>query len=220
MMEKKYSFFNVALRDGHVMSTPVYEPALEFVPSLLYEVISINPEFCWIEFVFRERDMMLHLLRVKRDLHDFVGYAETQRRTSNGELVDRRERDTEWYRTAPKRIKKIDEMRSGTTVLLGIQGMWASRTPSSDLSRLSSLFSSSRDEIDALRIRSCDTRMLRELVKRRIVIEELPEYFRKYNTVSREEPPTLVLTQKEIPYYIHLPVENDEKLSKYLEHGA
>ena len=223
MMEQKYTFFNAALRDGHVMSTPIYEPLLEFIPSLVYEIQSIDPEFCWIQFVFREYNQMMdHLLQVKGDLHDFMVYAETKDTNDRGEKVDRRELYTEWYRTAKKRIDKIDKMRSSTLSLLGIQGMWASSS-SKDLSKLSPFFSGCRDEIDTLRLSECkDVWMLRELVNRRIVIDELPGYFTNYGNAAREEVPTLVMTQKEIPYYIHLPTEKVDaaKLSESIASGA
>ena len=223
-IEQKYTFFNAALRDGHVMSTPVYEPPLEFVPSLVHEIRNINPEFCWIQFVFSEYDqMMSELLRVKRDLHDHMAYAESSREKLNGEKVERSELYREWYRTAKKKIDKIDKMRSSTASVLGIQGMWATSSSTKNLSKLSSLFSACTDDIDSLRLFEYkDARMLSALVNRSIVIDELPEYFRNYSKVTREEPPTLVLTQKEIPYYIHLPVEKTsiEELSESLASGA
>lgn len=220
-IQEKYTFFNAALRDGHVMSTPVYEPALEFMPSLIHDIRNIRPEFCWIQFVFKEEDrLMRHELNVKKALQEHIRYAESGK-MRHGERIERDELNMEWYRTARKRSDKIDKMISSTVCVLGIQGLWASS--SKPVSKLSPIFRACKDDIDTLRLFEFkDSRMLSELVARRIVIDALPQYFRKYSTVTRDESPTLVLTQKEIPYYIHLPSEKTtiEQLSDYFASGA
>jgi hypothetical protein len=49
-------FFTVELKDGHVMSTPRYEPAGEFIGSLIHEIEYKKPEFAWFQLVFQSAD--------------------------------------------------------------------------------------------------------------------------------------------------------------------
>ncbi len=70
-------FFTAELRNGHVMSTPRYEPAQEFVGSLVREISSRKPEFAWVQFVFRNFDYHPQLMSLKDGLSYYKRYADT-----------------------------------------------------------------------------------------------------------------------------------------------
>ena len=199
-------FFTVELRNGHVMSTPKYEPAQEFVGSLIHEVSLKEPEFAWVQFAFRNLDYHPQLVSLKADLSYYKKYADTPETKTDGEggeyTVERKERGTEWYRSIQEKVKKIDAVKPQPTISMAIRGMWVG-----DVDTLSGLgvFSNCSDEIDRLAVVPLrDPRMLAWLVKRRVLADPA-EYIWHYGTKARKASPELMLTTDELPYYIHIP---------------
>jgi len=199
-------FFTVELRNGHVMSTPKYEPAQEFVGSLIHEVSLKGPEFAWVQFVFRNLDYHAQLVGLKADLSYYRKYADTPETKTDGEgkeyTVERKERGTEWYRSIQEKVKKIDAVKSQPTISMAIRGMWIG-----DVDTLSDLgaFSNCSDETDRLAVVPLrDPRMLAWLVRRRVLADPA-EYLRHYGTKARKASPELMLTTDELPYYTHIP---------------
>ena len=86
-------------------------------------------------------------------------------------------------------------------VLLAIQGLWVG-----DPRTLSTLpFKDCHDEFDRLGVFVYrNPWMLAELVERSMVVEVSP-YIMSYAS-SRLEPPSFLITQEEVPYYLHLPI--------------
>jgi hypothetical protein len=119
----------------------------------------------------------------------------------SGSEHDRKELHRDWYVRSGERMKKIDAIVNMPHVLLAIQGMWVG-----DLQQLSLLpFKDCYDEHDRLGVFVYrNPRMLVELVERRMV-EDISSYFMSY-AGSRLEPPSFLITQEEVPYYLHLPV--------------
>jgi len=197
-------FFNVALKNGHIMSRPRYEPEQEFIDNLIHELEQKDPDFAWIQFIFQQVDYSRQLLMLKDELLSYKRFAETPEVNGKGETRRRKELDSEWYRTVELRCKKIDELMSSHQVLLGIQGMWVEKSEEAIHGISGSLrsvpielstFQSCRDELDSLAVFTYrDPRVLLELVRRRFVTD-ISWYFRKYSG-SRMEPPTLILAQK------------------------
>ncbi len=146
-------FFTVELRNGHVMSTPKYEPAQEFVGSLIHEVSLKGPEFAWIQFVFRNLDYHPQLVSLKAELSYYKKYADTPETKTDGEgrdyTVERKEKGTEWYRSIQEKVKKIDAVESRPTISMAIRGMWVG-----DVDALGGLsaFSNCSDELDRLAV--------------------------------------------------------------------
>lgn len=199
-------FFTVELRNGHVMSTPKYEPAQEFMGSLIHEVSLKGPEFAWVQFVFRNLDYHPQLVSLKAELSYYKKYADTPETKTDGEgieyTVERKEKDSEWYRSIQEKVKKIDAVKSQPTISMAIRGMWVG-----DVDTLSSLgaFSNCSDEIDRLAVVPLrDPRMLAWLVKRRVLADPA-EYLWHYGTKARKASPELMLTTDELPYFIHIP---------------
>jgi len=199
-------FFTVELRNGHVMSTPRYEPAQELVGSLIREISSKKPEFAWVQFVFRNLDYHPQLMSLKADLSYFKRYADTPETKTDSEgreyTVERKEKGTEWYRTVQEKVKKIDAIKSQPALSMAIRGMWVG-----ELDALVGLgaFSNCSDEIDRLAVLPLhDPRMLDWLVKRRMLADPT-EYLWHYGTVARKASPELMLTTDDLPYYVHLP---------------
>src|SRR2546422_3270680 len=63
--------------------------------------------------------------------------------------------------------------------------------------------------------------MLAELVERRMVVEVSP-YIMSYAS-SRLEPPSFLITQEEVPYYLHLPIAKQTDFLKsvsWKQHSA
>jgi hypothetical protein len=200
-------FFTVELRNGHVMSTPKYEPAQEFVGSLIHEVSLKGPEFAWVQFAFRNLDYHSQLVSLKAELSYYKKYADTPETKTDGEgreyTVERKEKGTEWYRSIQEKVKKIDAVKSQPTISMAIRGIWVG----DDVDALSSLgvFSNCSDEMDRLAVVPLrDPRMLAWLVKRR-VLSDPAEYIWHYGTKARKASPELMLTTDELPYYIHIP---------------
>jgi hypothetical protein len=209
-------FFNVALKNGHIMSRPRYEPEQEFIGNLIHELEQRDPDFAWIQFIFQQVDYSRQLMMLKNELLSYKRFAETPEVNEKREPRRRKELDSEWYRTVELRCKKIDELMSSHQVLLGIQGMWVKKSEevlqviSGSLRGAPielSTFQSCRDELDSLAIFTYrDPRVLLELVRRRFVTD-INWYFRKYSG-SRMEPPTLILAAEDLGNYVHLPVGN------------
>jgi hypothetical protein len=219
-------FFNVALKNGHLMSRPRYEPEQEFIGNLIHELEQRDPDFAWIQFIFQQVDYSRQLMMLKEDLLSFKRFAETPEIRGQAEPMKRRkELDSEWYRTVELRCRKIDELISSRQVLLGIQGMWIEKSEDAIQSipqyhrgapaELGS-FQSCRDELDSLAAFIYrDPKILLELVRRRFVTD-INCYFRKYSG-SRMEPPSLILASEDLGNYIHLPVGSiNEHLSSLL----
>ena len=154
-------FFNVALKNGHIMSRLRYEPEQEFIDNLIHELEQKDPDFAWIQFIFQQVDYSRQLLMLKDELLSYKRFAETPEVNGKGETRRRKELDSEWYRTVELRCKKIDELMSSHQVLLGIQGMWVEKSEEAIHGISGSLrsvpieistFQSCRDEIDSLAI--------------------------------------------------------------------
>lgn len=209
-------FFNVALKNGHIMSRPRYEPEQEFIDNLIHELEQKDPDFAWIQFIFQQVDYSRQLLMLKDELLSYKRFAETPEVNGKGETRRRKELDSEWYRTVELRCKKIDELMSSHQVLLGIQGMWVEKReeaihgisgPLRSVPIELSTFQSCRDELDSLAVFTYrDPRVLLELVRRRFVTD-ISWYFRKYSG-SRMEPPSLILAAEDLGNYVHLPLGN------------
>jgi len=209
-------FFNVALKNGHIMSRPRYEPEQEFIGNLVHELEQRDPDFAWIQFIFQQVDYSRQLVMLKNELLSYKRFAETPEVNGKGEPRRRKELDSEWYRTVELRCKKIDELISSHQVLLGIQGMWVEKGEDAIQGISGSLrsvpielstFQSCRDELDSLAIFTYrDPRVLLELVRRRFVTD-ISCYFRKYSG-SRMEPPSLILAAEDLGNYVHLPIGN------------
>jgi len=218
-------FFNVALKNGHIMSRPRYEPEQEFIGNLIHELEQRDPDFAWIQFIFQQVDYSRQLMMLKNELLSYKKFAETPEVNGNGEPMKRKELDSEWYRTVELRCKKIDELMSSHQVLLGIQGMWVEKSeeavhgisgPLRSVPIELSTFQSCRDELDSLAVFTYrDPRVLLELVRRRFVTD-ISWYFRKYSG-SRMESPSLIIAAEDLGSYVHLPVGNiTEHLSSLL----
>jgi len=209
-------FFNVALKDGHLMSRPRYEPEQEFIGNLIHELEQRDPDFAWIQFIFQLVDYSRQLMMLKNELLSYKKFAEKPEVNGKGEPRRRKELDSEWYRTVELRCKKIDELISSHQVLLGIQGMWVEKSEEAVHGISGSLrsvpielstFQSCRDELDSLAVFTYrDPRVLLELVRRRFVTD-ISWYFRKYSG-SRMESPSLILAAEDLGNYVHLPVGN------------
>jgi hypothetical protein len=209
-------FFNIALKNGHIMSRPRYEPEQEFIGNLIHELEQRDPDFAWIQFIFQQVDYSRQLMMLKNELLSYKRLAETPEVNEKGEPMKRKELDSEWYRTVELRCKKIDELMSSHQVLLGIQGMWVKKREEA-IQGISgplrgapielSTFQSCRDELDSLAVFTYrDPRVLLELVRRRFVTD-ISWYFRKYSG-SRMESPSLILAAEDLGNYVHLPVGN------------
>ncbi|MGP8125832.1 MAG: hypothetical protein ACLQEQ_08240 [Nitrososphaerales archaeon] len=216
-------FFTVELRNGHVMSTPKYEPAQEFVGSLIHEVSLKGPEFAWIQFVFRNLDYHPQLVSLKAELSYYKKYADSPETKTDGEgrdyTAERKEKSTEWYRSIQEKVKKIDAVKSQPTISMTIRGMWVG-----DVDTLAgvSAFSNCSDELDRLAVVPlCDPRMLVWLVGRRVLADPA-EYLWHYGTKARKASPELMLTTDELPYYVQLPAgkKSVATLKGVLDFGA
>ncbi|QQG48721.1 MAG: hypothetical protein HY247_08310 [archaeon] len=119
----------------------------------------------------------------------------------DGSEFDRAELHRDWYRRSGERVKSIGALVHKPHVLLAIQGMWVG-----DPSQLSGLpFRDCYDEHDRLGVFAYrNPWMLAELVERRMV-EDISSYITSYAS-SRLEPPSFLVTQEEVPYYLHFPV--------------
>lgn len=195
-------FFNVALKNGIVMSTPAYEEKQTFMAHLIRAVETSNPEFAWIQFLFLRTNYSAGLVRLKNSIHRTkTAMEQPSMDLVSGQEHDRKELYRDYYRRAEARMKKIDEVVTQPTITVAIQGMWAGGEQDS----INALpFDHCTDEHDGLALfQYKDPRMLPELVDRRLV-EDISGYLDSY-TKSRVEPPSFLVTPEELPSYVHLP---------------
>ena len=195
-------FFNVSLVNANVMSLPHFPQPQRLVGELIHSVEATSPSFCWVQFLFKRANLSSTLVALKNSIQSALAIIKTpQTSWIGGAEHDRRELYGDWYGRSGERVKRIDTVVNPPHILLMIQGMWVG-----DPSLLSTLpFKDCYDEHDRLGVFVYrNPWMLVELVERRMV-EDVSAYFLSY-TRSRLEPPSFMITQDEIPYYIHLPV--------------
>jgi hypothetical protein len=207
---KKVRFFNVSLINANVMSLPKFPQPQRLVGELVHSIEGAGPEFAWVQFLFKRVNLSPTLVALKNSMHVAAEQIKTPRRSwIDDSESDRPELYRDWYRRSGERIKRIDAVANAPHVLLAIQGMWAG-----DPRQLSSLpFKDCYDEIDRLgTFVYRNPWMLVELVRRRMVADVSP-YFMSYAR-SRLEPPSFLITQEEIPYYLHLPVAKSRDFLK------
>jgi hypothetical protein len=207
-MNNRVFFFNFALRDGHFMSQPVFNPQQSLVGEIIHSLERFKPRFAWIQFLFSQRDYNHLLMYTKAELENYAQLANTAHYDERSrQKITGKEANSQWYKLATPRIKKIELMLPKPTVVFAINGMWVANQSytTSSLQQLQELpLSLCSDEIDRLRaFLYRDPRILRMLVERRMVTDISPSIYR-YSR-SREEPPSLIFTPDEIPYYIHMP---------------
>ena len=201
-------FFNVTLRDGHLMCRPKHEPEFSFMGSLLQEIERANPEFAWVQMIFKKADYKHDLLLLKSDLHAFLTEADAGK--IHGGMDGEQEYTTyplkkrEWYRRADAISKGVDSLATLPQLVMEIQGMWVG-----DREQLKGLhtFKNCVDEtgLDSLAVFTYrDPRMLKELMWRRLAVD-LGEYFGRYHGGGRMEPPSFLLATEDLPYYVHVP---------------
>jgi hypothetical protein len=198
----KVRFFNVSLINANVMSMPHFPQPQRLVGELIHSIESSLPSFAWVQFLFKRTNLSPTLIALKNSIQYSAATIKTPKISwITGTEHDRREIHGDWYGRSSERMKRIDAAVNMPHVLLAIQGMWVG-----DPEQLSLLpFKDCYDEHDRLGIfvyRS--PRMLVELIERRMV-EDVSSYFLSY-TSSRLEPPSFLITQEEVPYYLHLPV--------------
>ena len=201
-------FFNVALRDGHFMSRPVFNPLQSLIGEVIHSIERFNPRFAWIQFLFSQRDCNHLLMYAKSELENFVQFANApQYDERSRQRIPRKEMGSQWYKLAQIRIKKLEQVLPNPIVIVAINGMWVANenNPASAVHQIQELpFSLCSDETDRLRAFTYrDPRILKMLVERRMVTDVSQSIYR-YGR-SREEPPSLVLTPDELPYFVHMP---------------
>ena len=199
---EKVRFFNVSLINANVMSIPKFPQPQRLLGELIHSIEAANPKFCWVQFLFRRANYTRPLLALKNAIH----YAQEEIKTPKRSWIDdseyeRGELHRDWYKRSGERVKSIDAVTNTPHVILAVQGMWVG-----DPRHISSLpFKDCYDEHDKLgTFVYRNPWMLSELVERRMV-EDVSAYVLGYAR-SRLEPPSFVITQEEIPYYLHLPV--------------
>jgi hypothetical protein len=217
--EDRVRFFNVSLVNANVMSIPRFPQPQRLVGELIHTVEAESPKFAWIQFLFKRANLSSTLVALKNSIHSAAALIKTPKTS----LIDdseheRAELHRDWYGRSGERMKKIDAVASMPHVLLAIQGMWVG-----DPGSLSALpFKDCYDELDRLGVFVYrNPRMLLELVERRMV-EDVSSYFLSY-ALSRLEPPSFMITQEEVPYYVHLPIAKQTDSLKSLswkQHSA
>lgn len=205
---KRVLFFNFALRDGHFMARPVFKSKQFLMGETIQALERFNPRFAWIQFLFSQRDYNYLLMSTKSELENYLQFANTSVYDERSkQKIPRKEINTQWYKFAAPRIKKIEQILSKPTIIFAINGMWVANENSSAsiAHQIQELpFSLCSDETDRLRAYFYrDPRILRMLVDRRMVTDISPSIC-KYGR-SRNEPPSLILSPDEMPYYIHMP---------------
>ena len=214
VVTKDVFFFNFALRDGHFMARPIFNPQQSLVGEIIHSLERFNPRFAWIQFLFSRRDYNHLLMHTKAELESYVQLANTsQYDTRSSQKIPRKELKTQWYKLAQARIKKIEQMLSKPTVIFAINGMWVSNegNVSSSIHQIQELpLSLSSDDTDRLRAFVYrDPRILGMLIERRMVTDISASIY-SYSQ-SREEPPSLIFGPDEIPYYVHMPAGTSAK---------
>ena len=203
-----FYFFTFALNQGHFMARPVFNPEQSLVGEIIHSLERFNPRFAWIQFLFAQRDCNHLLMHTKAELENYVQFANTPNYDERSrQRIPRKEMNSQWYKFALPRIKKIEQILSKPTVVFAINGMWVASegNPGNSIHQIQELpFSLCADETDRLRaFLYSDPRMLRMLVERRMVTDISSSVYR-YSR-SREEPPSLIFAPDEIPYYVHMP---------------
>lgn len=200
--QDKVRFFSVSLANANVMSTPHFPQPQRLVGELVHSVEAAAPPFAWVQFLFKRVNLSPTLVALKNSIQSTAAMIKTPKTSwISGTEHDRKELHRDWYVRSGERMKKIDAIVNMPHVLLAIQGMWVG-----DPQQLSLLpFRDCYDEHDRLGVFVYSSpRMLGELEERRMV-EDVSSYFMSY-TGSRLEPPSFLITQEEVPYYLHLPV--------------
>ncbi|HEV2138499.1 MAG TPA: hypothetical protein VGR53_06625 [Nitrososphaerales archaeon] len=195
-------FFNVSLLNANVMSKPRFPQPQRLVGELIHSLEAASPTFAWTQFLFRRTNLTPTLIGLKNSIQSAAATIKTPKTSwISGIEHDRRELHLDWYGRSGERMKRIDTVTNMSHVLLAIQGMWVG-----DPRLLSALpFNDCYDEHDRLGVFVYrNPWMLVELVKRRMV-EDVSSYFMSYVS-SRLEPPSFMITQEEVPYYLHLPI--------------
>ncbi|MDG7018630.1 MAG: hypothetical protein JRN16_05450 [Nitrososphaerota archaeon] len=221
MSEKKDAaeqvrFFNVSLINAVPMSLPKFPQPQRLMRELIHSIEAANPKFAWVQFLFRRVNLSPTLVALKNAMHIAAEQTKTPKRSwIDDSESDRPELYRDWYRRSGERIKRIDAIANVPHVLLAIQGMWVG-----DPRQLSTLpFKDCYDELDRLgAFVYRNPWMLVELVERRMV-EDVSPYMMSYAR-SRLEPPSFLVTQEEIPYYLHLPVAKVGLLKSITERTA
>ena len=199
-------FFNVSLINAVPMSIPKFPQPQRLMGELIHSIEAASPTFAWVQFLFKRVNLSPTLVALKNAMHVAAEQIKTPKRSwIDDSESDRPELYRDWYRRSGERIKRIDAIANVPHVLFAIQGMWVG-----DPRQLSSLpFKDCYDELDRLgTFLYRNPWMLVELVKRRMV-EDVSPYFMSYSR-SRLEPPSFLIAQEEIPYYLHLPVASTQ----------
>lgn len=204
-------FFNVSLANGHLMSTPVFEPRNALVGEIMRAIESESPFAAWVQTIFVQKNYSNNLIWLKQRIADAKREIETPRVSifTGKELGDKTAKFREFYLGSSTRVRKLDDSIPKAHVLVDIQGMWVSEDDKEGRSRAHHLeeilpFSRCHDEIDRLAIyQYSDPRLLIELVERRMVTD-ISSYFRSY-AGARMEPPSFIITPDELTSYVHVP---------------
>jgi hypothetical protein len=207
---EKARFFNVSLVNAAPMSLPKFPQPQRLMGELIHSIEAANPKFAWVQFLFKRVNLSPTLVALKNSMHIAAEQIKTPKRSwIDDSESDRPELYRDWYKRSGERIKRIDAIANVPHVLLAIQGMWVG-----DPAQLSALpFKDCHDELDRLgTFVYRNPWMLVELVERRMV-EDVSPYFMSHAR-SRLEPPSFLITQEEIPYYLHLPVVKDQEFLK------
>ena len=212
-------FFNVSLVNANMMSSPHFAQPQRLMGELVHSLEAAAPSFAWVQLLFKRANLTPTLVALKNSIQLAANMIKAPKTSwITGIEHDHRELHRDWYGRSGERMKRIDTVANTPHVLLAIQGMWVG-----DPGLLSALpFKDCFDELDRLGVFVYrNPWMLVELVERRMV-EEVSSYFMSY-TSSRLEPPSFMITQEEIPYYIHLPIAKQTDSLKSLswkQHSA
>ena len=203
---KKVRFFNVSLINANVMSLPKFPQPQRLIGETIHSIEAANPEFAWVQFLFKRVNLSPTLVALKNAMHVAAEQIKTPKRSwIDDSESDKPELYRDWYKRSGERVKRIDAIANAPHVLLAIQGMWVG-----DPRQLSTFpFKDCHDELDRLgTFVYRNPWMLVELVERRMVTDVSP-YIMSYAR-SRLESPSFLITQEEIPYYLHLPVASTQ----------
>ena len=208
--DPRLRFFNISLINANVMSLPKFPQPQRLVGELIHSVEAANPPFAWVQFLFRRVNLSPTIVALKNSIHAAQEEIKTPKRSwIDGSEYDKPELHRDWYKRSGEETKRLDAIANAPHILLAIQGMWAG-----DPRQLTMLpFKDCYDEIDRLgTFVYRNPWMLVELVERRMVTDVSP-YFMSYAR-SRLEPPSFLITQEEVPYYLHLPVARSRDFLK------
>src|SRR3989442_13153435 len=184
------------------MSIPRFAQPQRLIGELVHSLEAASPRFAWVQFIFKRVNLSPTLVALKNAIHAAAEQIKTPKRSwIDDSEYDRAELHRDWYKRSGERIKRIDAIANVPHVLLAIQGLWVG-----DARMLSTLpFKDCHDEFDRLGIFVYrNPWMLAELVERRM-FEDVSCYIMSYAS-SRLEPPSFLITQEEVPYYLHLPI--------------